>query len=90
MITKEQKQAIKHIFDRCPVYRGGKSSDELAKLNGWRFNIYNNKRGYPEVMFWDHPQSPYRYKESRDIVRDFDLADQMSYLEFRRTVKQGL
>ena len=86
-ITREQRQAIKRVFQRCPIYPNGKSSDQLAYENGWQLEhvcgddiTYSwQKKGItvsPDVT-------------SAAIVEAFEYAKPISYMQFRRTVQQG-
>lgn len=95
-ITKAQRQAIKRIFDRGPIY-GDKSSSQLAMDAGWRFvavtDLPENLRAKvtnPRMTHvWIHGKVTPIYAESDDIVRDYRLAQPWTYRQFRKSVMAG-
>jgi hypothetical protein len=97
-ITKEQRQALKRIYCRQPLWKDG-VSDELAMNAGWRFVQVSsllasvvlppdmNLRSSDYV--WMHGDHEKLYHDSNKIVEDFKLSTRLSYIEFRRTVQKG-
>jgi len=89
-ITKQQRAAIKRVFDRCTVYKSGKTSDELAIEAGWKFIVKNDgSDGTPVVCYWTRYNMSTVFAESDDIVREMRLDEPMNYREFRKTVCHG-
>lgn len=82
--TKEQRKALKQVFDRCPNYPGGKSSAMLAVEAGWTYSQH-------EVLgwIWSRPNMVRVYHESNELVKDLGLAKPLTYLQFRRLVSYG-
>lgn len=82
--TKAQRKAMKAVFDRRRIYPSGKSSDGLAYDAGWRF-IQDPDHGW----CWVHDKVTPKYRDSESIVSDYRLGLPISYLQFRRTIKEG-
>ena len=82
--TRQQRIALKKVFDRRRLYPGGKTSDDLVYAAGWRFE-QDTIHGWT----WKHPNLSVMYRDSESIVSDFSMAQPIKYLHFRRTVKQG-
>ena len=83
-ITKEQRKAIKKVFDRGPVFEGDKLPSQLAMEAGWSF-IQHPEHGY----VWVHNKVTPIYRDAEAIVTDYRLAKRLTYLQFRRTVTSG-
>lgn len=97
-ITKEQRKAIKRIYDRIPLYEGDISAVELATAAGWRYVHYDDfprgavrdrliEQGFTYV--WVHGKYSAVYADADGIVKDYALAKIVTYREFRKTVQEG-
>lgn len=95
-ITRKQREALKRIFMRRPIYKGGASS-EIAMQAGWSFvavkDLPDNLRSKITNMdlhyVWIHGQYATIYAESDDIVADYGLSERITYRQFRKTVQHG-
>lgn len=96
VITKDQRQAIKKIYMRTPLFKDGAAA-QIAMNAGWTFvkvtdlpqdlrvKVTNDNTHY----VWLHGQYTPLYEDATDIVRDYHLSPQISYKEFRKTVVNG-
>lgn len=82
--TKAQRLAMKQVFQRRRIYPGDQSSDQLAMKAGWQFSELPD-HGWA----WQHPKVSPMYRESEDIVADYNLAQPINYMTFRRSIRQG-
>lgn len=93
--TRKQREAMKALYDRCPIYPGDKSADQIARENGWKFYVHYEDPERPDhvtSMYWaheDYRQHDALHPESRDIVREYKLAEPITYTQFRRTIYQS-
>jgi hypothetical protein len=95
-ITKAQRVALKRIFDRRPIWKGG-SSVEIVQQHGWVFvrvedlsEYWREKITNPNIQYvWRNDRYSPIYVESDDIVRDYQLSEQLTYRQFRKTVAHG-
>ena len=91
--TEAQENAIRAVYDRTVDFHGDLTAPELAMKAGWRFKNYSELP--PEQSsgdwWWSHPNLArnVRYREASDIVIAYDLAEVMSYDEFRASVQTG-
>jgi len=96
-ITKAQRQAIRNIYYRGPIYECGRSSSEIAQAAGWRYvevaqlpeNLRSKVTNPAMSHVWIHGKVTPIYAESDDIVKDYRLAEEIRYRQFRKTLQQG-
>jgi len=97
-ITRAQRRAIKAIYDRYPIFVGGKTAQQIVYDAGWRYvavtdlpfgDLRNkaNDLGYSHV--WVHGVYYPVYLDCTKIVEDYGLDTRITYRDFRKTVKQG-
>lgn len=97
-ITRQQREAIKRIFDRGPIWTNGATPHELAMAAGWRFVAVTdlppgdlreraNDAGYHHV--WIHGKVTPVYEDANNIVADYRLASRLTYRQFRKTILSG-
>lgn len=98
VITKEQRKALKRIYDRGPIFEGTLPAENmLAEANGWRFvpaiQIAASYRLPSDTRIgdyvWVSPHSDNVYQDATDLVRFEKLAIPLTYRQFRKTVQQG-
>jgi hypothetical protein len=95
--TKKQREAMKRVYDRCPIFAGDLTAPELAMKAGWRFIDVADlppelkaKVTNPNMrVVWMHGKVTPLYAEAADIVEHYGLAERLTYRKFRRTVQQG-
>lgn len=86
--TKEQRKAIKRLFDRAPLFEGG-SAQELVQKAGWRYVPVNPDMRNPTYT-WQHECLIHaQYYDAAEIVIEYKLSPQITYCQFRKTVLQG-
>lgn len=95
VLTKEQRKALKKVFDRRPIWKDG-SSQDIAMRAGWVFvrvedlSDYWREKIAPGIEYvWRNDRYSQLYRESDDIVRDYQLSPQINYRQFRKTVAYG-
>lgn len=97
VITKEQRKALKRIYDRCPIYKGG-AAQQLAMNAGWTFvkveDLPDNLKEAvsPRWQYvWIHDRlSPQRmFADATDIVEAYKLSERLTYRQFRKTIAFG-
>lgn len=92
-ITKAQRQALKRVFDRGPVFKDGYAA-QIAMNAGWVFVKVADlpadlqpKVTNPEMQYvWTHEAYLPMYADAEDIVKDYKLSPVLNYRQFRKTV----
>lgn len=89
--TEEQERAIKAIYDRGPIFKGDLTAPQLAMEAGWTFHNFSTlpPEKYSGDWFWTHPEKEIRFREADQIVVAFNLAEPMTFRQFRKTVITG-
>ncbi len=82
--TRAQREAVKSLYKRGPIFEGSEAASQIVSRRGWRF-IQHPEHGW----CWEHDVYTVRYRDAADIVIDYNYAKKLTYLQFRRTVKQG-
>lgn len=85
-ITKEQRHAIHHIFQRHRPLQSGETPQQLVQEEGWQFHYDEETND----AFWWNPRHPMlHYGDAMEIVEYFKLDQPATYRAFRKTVQQG-
>lgn len=83
-ITSNQREALKRVFRRTPLFHEG-TAQHLAAKAGWVFK-YD-----PEgkiASCWTHPRTIRSYMDASDVVIGESLGTRMTYRQFRRQAYQ--
>ncbi len=94
--TKAQRAALKRIYDRGPIYKGG-SASQIAMNAGWVFvkvsDLPDDRKSWvsdPTIQYiWMHDNYPLMYRDAADIVDGERLSERLTYRQFRKTVAYG-
>lgn len=93
--TLLQEASIRALYERYPIFHGDLTPSQLAEKAGWEFNNYSllPPEKFAGDWWWTHPNLGGEYgplhRESTEIVIAHNLANLMTYDEFRATVQIG-
>lgn len=96
VITKEQRKAMKRLYDRRPVFKGGDAA-QLARNAGWTFvavadmpeNVREKLVNKELTYAWVHDRYRPIYEDASNIVEDYALSTRLTYRQFRKTAAHG-
>lgn len=95
-ITRAQREAIQRIYNRGPIYKNGLSSNQIATQHGWKFVEVTTlppelaaKVDAKYTHVWVHEKYLPMYEDADGLCKDYCLAEEVRYREFRKTVLRG-
>lgn len=86
VITRKQREALKRVYDRGPIYKSDIDARKLITDAGWTF-IFGDRDA-----LWYHPHLRDRrsYRDHHQVIADFfSEIKPLTYRQFRKTVQNG-